>query len=561
MSQASITVDASCSLGPLPYFSTFFGCDEPNYATYPQGSALMKEIGALGNGHTYFRTHNLLTTGDESQGLVGVPGLKFGSTNAYSEDADGNPTYNWTIVDGIFDSYRDANVRPYVEIGFMPEALASNPEPYFFKFDPAAGPGTIYTGWSHPPTSYEKWEELVYQWVDHTVSRYGADEVNQWWFETWNEPNIAYWNGTREEFYKLHDHAVNGVRRALPTARVGGADVAGGIGGDNFLGEFLDHCLNGTNYATGQQGTPLDFVSWHAKGAPTYINETDAQYLQINVSTQLNQINDAFALVAQYPQLDGIPIVLGEFDPDGCAACTSAAYGYRNSLFYPAYVSESYIRALDLAASNGVNLQGALTWAFEYEPTKSNPNETAYYDGYRVLSTQGIDKAVLNVHRMLAMLEGGCRISANSSAQLPIEDVLTKGIRQDPDVGVLASTSESGEEVYVFVWHYHDNDLDFPDANVSITVSNLPDSCWNQDGQYNITQYRLDNDNGNAYPLWQQMGSPQPPSDDQIQQLQDAALLKPIQVDDAQIGGDGSVQLEFSLPIRACSLHILAKKY
>lgn len=186
-----ISVDVSQTLGSWVPINQFFGCDEPNYAYYPRGQALMSELGSIGSHQTYFRTHNLLTTGDSTKGLVGVPGLKFGSTNAYTEDSAGQPIYNFTIVDRIFDAYLAGNVKPYLQIGFMPLALASNPEPYFFDFDPAAGPDSIYTGWSHTPTSFDKWEQLVHEWAIHTVDRYGVDEVNSWYWEVWNEPNIA----------------------------------------------------------------------------------------------------------------------------------------------------------------------------------------------------------------------------------------------------------------------------------------------------------------------------------------------------------------------------------
>ena len=152
---------------------------------------------------------------------------------------DGQPIYDWTIVDRIFDAYLARGVRPYVQIGFMPKALSVKPEPYQHAWTPKAKYDEIYTGWAYPPKDYAKWEELVFQWAKHCVEKYGAEEVARWYWQTWNEPNIGYWRGTREEFYKLHDHAIDAVRRALPTAKVGGPDVAGGPGG-KFLGEFLD---------------------------------------------------------------------------------------------------------------------------------------------------------------------------------------------------------------------------------------------------------------------------------------------------------------------------------
>lgn len=186
---ATISVDASQILGHWIPVNRFFGCDEPNFAYYPRGQELINKLGAISKSQTYFRTHNLLTTGNAS--LVGVPALKWGSTNAYTEDEDGKPVYNFTIVDRIFDAYLAGNVKPYVQVGFMPSALATNPEPYFFKFDPDSAYNVIYTGWSHTPENYQAWEELAYQWATHCLEKYGEDEVLSWYWEVWNEPNIA----------------------------------------------------------------------------------------------------------------------------------------------------------------------------------------------------------------------------------------------------------------------------------------------------------------------------------------------------------------------------------
>ncbi|KAL1853931.1 hypothetical protein Daus18300_011673 [Diaporthe australafricana] len=546
----NIAVDVSKTLGPWTSINRFFGCDEPNYAYYQHGSELIKELGALGNSQTYFRTHNLLTTGDSPKDLVGVPGLKWGSTNAYTEDADGNPVYNFTIVDSIFDAYLAGNVKPYLQIGFMPLALASDPEPYFFEFDPAAGPDSIYTGWSHVPTDYEKWEELVYQWAQHSVDRRSSTNTT-----------TVDWNGTKEQFYELHDRAIAAVLRAIPTARVGGCEVAGGAAG-SYLGDFLAHCASGTNYATGETGSPLDFISFHAKGAPLWVNSTDAPaggYVQMNISTQLRQIDEAFEVVASFPQYRSTPIVMGEYDPDGCAACTSAAYGYRNGLLYPAYTAASFMRAISLAAARGVNLTGALTWAFEYEQTALLPNETGFFDGFRVLSTQGIDKPVLNVHRMWGIMNGDM-VAANSSGQVPMDVVLGEGIRggDTTDVGAVASFNSSTETLYVFVWNYHDQDLDFPDANVTLDVQSLPDTFLNNTNGVTLTHYRIDNNHSNSYSQWQAMGSPQTPSDEQYQELVRAGKLKAL----SQAGNlgtpiDGKLSLDFSLPVRATSLLVL----
>ncbi len=162
-----------------------------------------------------------MTTGD------GTPALKFGSTNAYTEDSSGKPVYDWTIVDKILETYLEAGAKPFVEIGFMPKALSTNPDPYVPIWKPGEKFDKYYVGWSYPPSSYDKWNELVFQLVKHCVEKYGRSEVESWDFEVWNEPNISYWHGTPEEYDKLYDYTASAVKRALPTARVGGPASTG----------------------------------------------------------------------------------------------------------------------------------------------------------------------------------------------------------------------------------------------------------------------------------------------------------------------------------------------
>ncbi len=260
--KVAITVQADKPRGDFRPIWRFFGADEPNYAYMKDGKKLLGELGKLGTQQVYFRTHNLLTSGD------GTPALKWGSTGAYKEDKDGKAVYDWTILDRIFDTYIERGVKPYAQIGFMPKDLSTKPEPYQHKWTPKAKYDEIYTGWAYPPKDYKKWAELVFQWAKHCVDRYGKKEVESWYWQVWNEPNIGYWRGTAEEFRRLHDFAIDAVRRALPTARVGGPDTAGG---GRYLRQFLEHCLQGKNHATGEKGTPLDFVSFHAKGAPSFV--------------------------------------------------------------------------------------------------------------------------------------------------------------------------------------------------------------------------------------------------------------------------------------------------
>ncbi|KAI6791342.1 hypothetical protein KC332_g17661 [Hortaea werneckii] len=207
--------------------------------------------------------------------------------------------------------------------------------------------------------------------------------MESWYWEPWNEANIGYWNGTEEGFFTLYDYAVESVRRALSGARVRGPEVAGGPEGD-WLGKFLNHTVDETNAVTGRKdGSPLDFVSFHAKGAPIYIDST--------------------------------------------------------------------------------------AWAFEFE-------DHAYFDGYRVLATKGIDKPILNIFRAFGMLTGR-RVASHGSGEIALNTVVNESVVAEPDVGVLAAFNETTDRLAVMVWNYYDDDLPKPDADITLDVTGLTEGA------------------------------------------------------------------------------------
>jgi xylan 1,4-beta-xylosidase len=529
----TMTVDAAKSLGELKPIWRMFGADEPNYATMKDGKKLLAELGELRPNDIFFRAHNLLCTGD------GTPALKWGSTGIYTEDKDGKAIYNWTVIDRIFDTYRARGVRPYLQIGFMPEALSTHPEPYQHEWRPGAGYNKIATGWSYPPKDYGRFGELVYQWVKHCVERYGRTEVEHWYFEVWNESNISsYWHGTPEELYKLHDYAVDAVRRALPTARVGGPDMAGT--GGRFMENFMKHVVDGTNYATGKRGTPTDFLSFHAKGSPGFVDG----HVRLGIAAQLRTIDQGFAMIANVPELKNKPIVIGESDPDGCAACQGPQLGYRNTTMYSSYTAATFAREHGLAARRGVNLDAALTWAFEFE-------DQPFFAGQRTLANNGIDLPVMNVFRMFSRMSGQ-RIEATSSEEAPLDDVLRNGVRGKPDVGALASID--AKKLTVFTWYYHDDDVAGPDAEIELSLNHLPLA----NGEARLVQYRIDRNHSNAFTVWQSMGSPTAPSDAQYAQLLKAGQLEADTAAPATVPvKDSAAKLKLTLPRQGVSLLVL----
>lgn len=494
-----VTVHADDPTGPFTPIWSYFGADEPNYLYGPHGRTLLNELGALGhaaNAPVYFRAHNLFTTGD------GSGSLKWGSTNVYTERADGTPVYDWTITDRIFDAMRDAGVHPIVELGFMPEAMSTHPEPYRHNFPK----GDIFTGWSYQPKDYAKWGALVDAYATHLKQRYGA-AVDGWLWEVWNEPDIAYWHGTAEEYDRLYDVSAAAVRKVLPQAKIGGPEATGIAPGKSeaFLRQFLEHCAHGKNAATGGTGAPLDFISYHPKGAPKFTEG----HVTMNVGQQLAAVERGMHVVASYPEWRNTPIVLGESDPEGCAACQGTQNGYRNGPLYGVSVAEATARTWELAGKHGVHVQGAVTWAFTFE-------DQPYFAGFRELATNGVDKAVLNVFRMMAKL-GGDWVKVDSSGALPVEQIVTKGVTDVPDVDAVATRRP--HEVDVLLWNYHDADVPAAAARIEMEVHGLP--------QTRVTDevYLMDAAHSNAYAVWDRMGSPQQPTATQQRELVQAGKL------------------------------------
>jgi len=241
--RVTVRVDVAKPVGALARPWSFFGYDEPNFTYSANGVKLLRELAQLSPVPVYVRAHNLLTSGD------GTGSLKWGSTNAYTEDAQGNPVYDWSVIDRIFDAYRDAGVRPLVEIGFMPEALTTGPAPYRHDFPH----GSIFTAWSYPPKDYAKWDMLIRAFAQHLVDHYGIGEVSQWYFEVWNEPDLSFWAGEPKQatYFKLYDHTARALKAVSPRLRVGGPATSTA----QWIPEFL-------NYVD-KEHVPVDFVSTH----------------------------------------------------------------------------------------------------------------------------------------------------------------------------------------------------------------------------------------------------------------------------------------------------------
>ena len=529
----NVNVDLNHKVGSYTPIYSWFGYDESNYSTTQNGQALLHQLHDLSPVPVYIRAHFLLATGD------GKPELKWSSSNVYNEDANGNPVYSWTILDQIFDAYAAAHVRPLVELGFMPKALSSHPDPYHIGWPLKKGE---VEGWSFPPKDYKRWEELTHQVATHMVERYGIKTVSTWYWEVWNEPNGEYyWKGSQDDYNKLYDYAVEGVRKAIPGALVGGPATTGpGPRGNAsaYLEAFLEHCAKNKSDATGG-AIPLEFISFHVKGSPNVIDG----HVQMGLDHELDNAAAGFAIVNKFPQFVKLPIILSEADPEGCAACSARLYppnAYRNGTLYPSYTAAAMKGLFELADRDRVNLIAMLTWAFEFD-------DKPYFDGYRTLATNGVDKPVLNFFRMAGLMSGD-RVEVKSSGAVPLNTILASGVRQAPDIDALA-TSAPGKAA-VLLWNYQDEDVPAAGSAVDVSVKGIPASVH----RVLLQHYRIDDNHSNAYTVWKEMGSPQEPSAEQYAKLQAAGQLELLDSPRWITPADGEIKVNMQLPRQGLSL-------
>ena len=529
----SIQVDLAQSQGPYKPIYSWFGYDESNYTTMKYGQQLLGELHDLSPVPVYIRAHHLLTSGN------GVAELKWSSSNVYTLDANGKPVYDFTITDQTFDEYKRAGVRPMVELGFMPKDLAatvSGVDVYQVHY-----PANVVTGASNnPPKDYAAWGELIRRYTEHLVVRYGKEQVSTWYFEVWNEPDIGYWHGTPAEYYRLYDYAVAGVRAALPNALVGGpaSTGPGSPKSATFLDNFLQHCLNDKSAADGKP-VPLDFISFHPKGSPAVVDG----HVRMGLAGELKASEAGFKIVAKYPQYIHLPIILSEADPEGCAACSmkvNPANAYRNGPLYATYTAAAIKALFELQDRSKVNLLAMLSWSFEFEGKD-------YFEGFRTLATNGIDKPVLNVFRMAALMAGE-RVKTSSTGQAPLDDILAKGVRQAPDVDAIATKAQ--HEAAVMLWNYHDDDLPAESAAVQVTIAGIPAGVQ----KVLLQHYRIDDTHSNSYSVWKAMGSPQTPTAEQYARLKEAGQLELLNSPEWLEVRDSKVTIDTNLPRQATSL-------
>lgn len=549
----NISVDAANACGVQEHLWRYIGYDECNYTYIPEGKELLRKFAALGDAPYYFRTHFMFCTGN-CHGTY-----KFGSTNIYWENENGEAVYDFTYYDKIIDTYLETGNKPFVELGFMPMHLMD--KSYLTQAEGGWQQYEQYksVGWTCPPKDYAKWHDFIKAVTAHLVERYGKEEVTTWYFELWNEPDIFYWKGTAAEYCKLFDYTEDAAHQVLPELRLSGPAVTGIFEkghAQEFFRFFLDHCKNGANYCTQEKGTRLDFITFHVKGGG-FPFEMNAPKAVPSVESLVHQVKMGLDIMKEYGYL-GLEVVLSEADPDGWAA--GGVYDnqnmiFRNTEYYATYVASTYEKIDQLSIRYGT-LVRPLAWAFLF------PGERCF-EGTRTFTTQGIDKAVFNMFKIYGSL-GREKLAfesdgAEKMTYLEEPDIGRKnesrytGEGEETDVSGFAVKGESGE-IQIVVYS-HNNDRDKAEMNqVEVCVEGI------DGGTVSVEHYRIDRDHSNPYAEWLRQGSPLYPEGAQYEAIKARDGLEKLGDDETVSVENGKVRLSFEMPTHAVSYLVMRKK-
>ena len=525
-SKCAISVDASEVLGSLRPIWRSFGYDELNWTYTPRGKRCFQKIGELSAQGTYYiRTHHAFTSGS------GLSTPTRGSGNVYSESSEGGPAYNYLFLDQVCETFLKNNCKPIIELGFMPDALSRGP-----------GPGITYSYdcnnlWLYPPKNYNKWEELVFQTVSHYVQKYGEDEVSKWYWELWNEPDSPiFFKGNIKDYCKLYDYSVSGAVRALPDVKIGGPGVGGNI---RFLEKFLKHCSHGKNFTTGERGTRLNFISFHAKGTewPIPGQKEERPFLE----GIINQLSRYDRILKRYSEYSSIELLFDECD---MAVATNFGlydypfYKFNNTHYYPVFVIRTAKAILDYMMLHDLNLTLFTTWAFYLEGKR-------FFEGNRALFTnEDIKKPVFNAFAMLERL-GNLRVRLDSNSEQT--SLLANHSSRAID-GLATLTDDRSAEV--LIWYFNEDQEAKGEAEIELHIKNLP---FTPDPA-KVKQFRIDIQHSNSYSLWLDSGAPQDPSKEQIQQIQKRDSLELIDAPEIDLSGSGDLRCSICLPVHSASL-------
>lgn len=428
---------------------------------------------------------------------IRMHGLLHDDMGVYSEDKAGNPVYNWQYIDELYDYLQRVHIRPFVELSFMPQWLASGTKTIFW-----------WKGNITPPRDYDKWAGLIKALVQHWMERYGEEEVKQWYFEVWNEPNLTgwFWTGDQAAYFKLYDYTARAIKSVSAACKVGGPATAG----NGWIKEFIQHCAD--------ERVPVDFVSTHTYGVDEgFLDETGSNgtVLSKNERAIYGDILHVKEQIAASP-LPHLELHYTEW---------SASYTPADPI-HDTYLEAAYI--LDKIKKSGNAPNSMSYWTFTDIFEEAGPRNTPFHGGFGLINYQDINKPAFFAYKYLNQLGGQVLACTDSAAW--------------------ACTSGKGE-VQLLCWDY--------------TLPQIPDSVNNQayfkkvhptgakgtadvqivhltPGKYQVLAYKTGYQANDAYTAYLNMGAPQQLTRSEVAMLKQKSEDAPVIKQTISVGSDGS---------------------
>jgi xylan 1,4-beta-xylosidase len=446
----TIEVDAQAPGHPLPHFwEQMFGSGRAILSLRDDYRSDLRAVKAV-TGFEYVRFHAIFH--DE----VGL----------YDEDAKGNPVYNFSYVDQIYDSLLQNGVRPFVELSFMPKKLAAEQDVHVFWYHPIVS----------PPKSWAKWSDMIKAFAQHLIDRYGIDEVSRWYFEVWNEPNLDFWAGVPKEatYYQLYDATARALKAVSPRLRVGGPSTAQAA----WVDRFIRHCV--------ENHVPVDFVSTHVYGNDSALdvfgtNETIPRDQM--VCRAARKVHDQVQASTR-PEL---PLIFSEYN-----ASYKNEPDVTDSTFMGPWLADT-IRQCD-----GLTEMMSY-WTFSDVFEEQGVIKVPFYGGFGVMAEDDLPKPIFNAFRMLHEL-GGTRIDVNSNSALV--------------------TRRADGSLDIAVWNLVLPKAQGKEKQFKIDIKGMKERA-------RASVWLLDADHGSLLHAYEAMGRPAYPTAAQIEKLREAAQLPP----------------------------------
>lgn len=445
----TVVIDANAPATPLPHFwEQMFGSGRAILSLRDSYRGDLREV-KKATDLRYIRFHAILH--DE----VGV----------YDEDKSGGAVYNFSYVDQIYDGLLANGVRPVVEISFMPKKLES---------DPSASHPFWYHPNVSPPKDYAKWDTLMRAFAGHLIERYGSDEVAQWYFEVWNEPNIDFWSGVPKQstYFELYEHTARDFKSVSPRLRVGGPATAAA----DWVPEFLDYCA--------KHNVPVDFVSSHGYADDTVehlFHKHEDVPMDDRVCRAISRVHQQI-LASPTPKL---PLMWTEWNVPSFGDLKA-----RDTIYVGPALANDIRECEDLVTMMS-------WWTFDDVFEEDGPVKQPFYGGFGLIAAGSIKKPSFNAFALLHRL-GDERLA-------------------NPATDVLVTRRHDGTLV-IAVWNLVDPDK----AGIAKTVQ-FEFRGVNPDGAAKLS--RLDREHGNTLAAYEAMGRPRYPTQAQIGQLNQAAVL------------------------------------